>query len=256
MKLNRITSMKSLLFLLFVMLLPYTIYADTFTMPADLLEIEDEAFLGDSSLDEVIIPNGCEKINNMAFAYSSVRTIYIPTTVTYISDNAFAYMDVAICAPSESYALDYAAKHQLRWYDTDAIKCSEFCNMLTEVISSIDNEALSEWYRVAYKALKSNHPMTIERAMLSVYEAACALGAGDEHPYEWLDIEVNWNWELTYDYDEWPNWPEPSPFKATMSDINYIVSAFHFNIGRTSILVEFKCLIVIRMIFTHMLRAH
>ena len=66
-----------------------TAFADTLTLPDGLREIEAEAFYGDTALDEVVIPYGVTSIGSRAFAYSSVRQIVIPATVTELAEDAF-----------------------------------------------------------------------------------------------------------------------------------------------------------------------
>ena len=60
----------------------------TFTTPASLQTIEEEAFYGIGA--EVIrISDSVTTIGDRAFAYSSVRQIYIPSSVTSMSGSAF-----------------------------------------------------------------------------------------------------------------------------------------------------------------------
>ena len=50
-------------------------FAATLTLPANLKTIQEEAFYGDTSLDEVVLPEGLERIESRAFAESSVKEI-------------------------------------------------------------------------------------------------------------------------------------------------------------------------------------
>ena len=72
-----------------VLLFPISACADTLTLPAGLREIGEEAFRGDTSLDTVLLPDGLSAIGPAAFAYSGVRQIVIPPSVTSIHDTAF-----------------------------------------------------------------------------------------------------------------------------------------------------------------------
>ena len=63
--------------------------AATLTLPADTKVIEEEAFYGDTSLDEVVLPEGIERIGERAFANSSLRKINLPDSLQYVADNAF-----------------------------------------------------------------------------------------------------------------------------------------------------------------------
>ena len=53
-----------------------------------------------------------------AFAYSGVKKIYIPDTVTEIAEDAFEGADkVVICSRPSSYAQEYAEEYGLNWED-------------------------------------------------------------------------------------------------------------------------------------------
>lgn len=58
-------------------------------LPASLKEIEAEAFMDDTFISEVILPDGLEIIGEKAFANSSVERIYLPDSITYIAPKAF-----------------------------------------------------------------------------------------------------------------------------------------------------------------------
>ena len=82
--------------------------AATLTLPAAVKEIEEEAFYGDSSLDEVVLPEGIEKIGARAFAGSSIRRIFLPASLSEISEDAFdSCADVIGYGPSGSFAYHY-----------------------------------------------------------------------------------------------------------------------------------------------------
>ena len=81
-------------------------------LPADLLVIEDEAFLGDTSLDAVVFDDGLTAIRDRAFAESSVKTVSMPASVTEIAENAFENSTLEkISAPEGSYAYAWAKEH-------------------------------------------------------------------------------------------------------------------------------------------------
>ena len=61
----------------------------TLKLPDTLTEIEDQAFYGDTSLENVVPPRGIQKIGAQAFANSSVKIIALPENVD-IADDAFA----------------------------------------------------------------------------------------------------------------------------------------------------------------------
>ncbi len=61
----------------------------TARLPAGLRAIEEEAFRGDASLEEVVLPQGLEEIGAFAFHQSGVTEVSIPGTVRSIGLQAF-----------------------------------------------------------------------------------------------------------------------------------------------------------------------
>ena len=76
--------------LLALMLLPVAALAETLDLPVGLRSIEAEAFMGDTSLERVVVPAGTESIGERAFAGSGLREIVLPETLRQIADDAFA----------------------------------------------------------------------------------------------------------------------------------------------------------------------
>ena len=96
------------------------VFADTLTLPAALREIGEEAFYGDASLDEVVIPDGAETVGNGAFAYSSVSRVHFPDSVGEIADDAFTGADNAVIVSSSTApARGYAEAHDIPWENTE-----------------------------------------------------------------------------------------------------------------------------------------
>ena len=63
--------------------------AETLTLPADLMTVEAEAFMGDASLKTVVLPDGLQTIQTKAFAGSGVTDVNLPDTLTFIAEDAF-----------------------------------------------------------------------------------------------------------------------------------------------------------------------
>ena len=83
------------------------VFADTLTLPTALEAIEEEAFYGDESLDEVVVPYGTTSIGPRAFAYSGVRRITIPDTVTEIAEDAFEGTEgLTVLSPTDCRAYE------------------------------------------------------------------------------------------------------------------------------------------------------
>ena len=70
--------------------------ANELALPAGLREIGDEAFMGDRSLDEVNLPDGTVSIGARAFAQTSLKRIYLPTTVKEIAPDAFTFGEFSL----------------------------------------------------------------------------------------------------------------------------------------------------------------
>ena len=83
--------------------------AAVMTLPKKVQTIDERAFYGDTSMDEVVMPYGSENIGELAFAYSGLKRITIPNTVSSIADNAFeGITGLTIAAPAGSKAQEYA----------------------------------------------------------------------------------------------------------------------------------------------------
>lgn len=96
--------------------------APTMNLPAMMTVIESEAFKGDTSIENVVIPSGATTIGEEAFANcTSLQTVTIPDSVTAIGANAFAGCgEVTIICSSTSYAAQYAGENGLLTQFTDA----------------------------------------------------------------------------------------------------------------------------------------
>ena len=93
-------------------------FAETVMLSDELLIIEDESFFGDSSIEEVIIPEGTERIGHKAFAYSGLKTITIPESIMSIEQDAFLGVDgMTIYCSADSYARRFADECGLSWID-------------------------------------------------------------------------------------------------------------------------------------------
>ena len=109
-----------LLTLSILMSLCSNVLADTLRLPGSLKKIEEEAFYGDTSLDEVEIPDGVQEIGSRAFAESGVTRISIPDSVVAIADDAFENAsDVTVFSSNSSFAHEYADLHGIPWINTE-----------------------------------------------------------------------------------------------------------------------------------------
>ena len=85
---------------------------ETLTMPADLQIIDTEAFYGDQSIDRVVLGSQVREIRSKAFADSSLTSINLPNSLTFIADDAFDGPDQVLVSANEgSYAYVWAVSH-------------------------------------------------------------------------------------------------------------------------------------------------
>ena len=86
-----------------------TIAEASVRLPLNLQIIEEEAFYGDTSVEKVVVPEGTTEIHARAFAYSAVKEVQIPDSVSFIDDTAFEGLtELRVEAPQGSWAYDWA----------------------------------------------------------------------------------------------------------------------------------------------------
>lgn len=84
----------------------------TLILPSSLTEIECEAFMGASGFTDVRLPDTIVRIDERAFAGSSVTTINLPDSLTFIAEDAFEGSSlVSATATAGTYAFDWANAH-------------------------------------------------------------------------------------------------------------------------------------------------
>ena len=99
-----------LLLALILLLTPVLSSADI-VLPVSLSVIEDEAFMGDMSISDVVLPDNVKRIGRRAFADSSITSIHLPASLDYIADDAFMNCSsVTVTADEDSYAYRWAVR--------------------------------------------------------------------------------------------------------------------------------------------------
>lgn len=81
-------------------------------LPASTFYVDDEAFVGNSTIQAVVAPDGLQVIGTRAFAdCANLKCITLPDSVSYIAEDAFENTpDVVIFANVGSYAWQWAEK--------------------------------------------------------------------------------------------------------------------------------------------------
>jgi hypothetical protein len=83
--------------------------AEVLILPQNVKEIGDEAFFGDYSISEVILPEGVVSIGERAFERSSLTSIRLPSSLKSIADSCFDNTDLEwIEAEYGTYAYEWA----------------------------------------------------------------------------------------------------------------------------------------------------
>lgn len=84
-------------------------------LPASTFYVDDEAFVGNSTIQSVVAPDGLQVIGTRAFAdCANLKCITLPDSVSHIAEDAFENTpDVVIFASVGSYAWQWAEKQDI-----------------------------------------------------------------------------------------------------------------------------------------------
>lgn len=84
-------------------------------LPASTFYVDDEAFVGNSTIQAVVAPDGLQVIGTRAFAdCANLKCITLPDSVSYIAEDAFENTpDVVIFASVGSYAWQWAEEQNI-----------------------------------------------------------------------------------------------------------------------------------------------
>ena len=108
---------KLLLFLLAGLLLAGCALAEQtesrLILPAGIQTVEEQTFCGDTSLETVELPDGVERIESQAFAFSSLRKLNLPASLKWIAEDALegCAEGLELTVDEKSYAFSWAREH-------------------------------------------------------------------------------------------------------------------------------------------------
>lgn len=152
----------SLLILALCLSICQTSLADVLRIPEGTKVIEEEAFYGDTSLDEVLLPIGIKTIGKKAFAEASTRNIFLPESLTSIADDAFEghHEELLARVYADSYAfqfcLDHSIPYSLIGMDDQIVSSetlfSEICGIVADYKDS-NNYIPADYYFDAINAV-------------------------------------------------------------------------------------------------------
>ena len=102
-------------------------YAESVVFPSFLIEIGEDAFAGDSNIEELALPYSLQAIRDRAFyGCSNLSLVYIPENVQSIGQEAFLNCtdDLLIVSDPNSVAMEYAIQNH------NDYRCGTVCRAL------------------------------------------------------------------------------------------------------------------------------
>ena len=108
-----ITLLTALILCFAVLCCAHAAVSQVLVLPEGTKVIEAEAFYGDTSIREVVLPEGVESIGERAFAGSGVTKVNLPKSLTYIAPDAFDGCDgVTLTIISGTLGEQFAMEHE------------------------------------------------------------------------------------------------------------------------------------------------
>ncbi|HEX2947925.1 MAG TPA: hypothetical protein VHT96_18455 [Clostridia bacterium] len=124
------------------------------------------------------------------------------------------------------------------------INFSQYCTMLTNMITRYNSKLVPQWKKTASRALASNVAMHRDHGMLAAYYAACLMGIGQTTNGDWNYFNQVLGVDLAHGFDnnfeKWfPDCSKSSPFydidyKKHVSGWDYVTSSKFWCMGQFS----------------------
>lgn len=110
------TSSITILFILLSVLSCSIVHAeDAYMLPSGVIIIESEAFYGTADASIITLPEGVRELHSLSFAYSGFDSINLPSTLTFIADNAFEGSGGQQCANAGTYAATWCVENSTNY---------------------------------------------------------------------------------------------------------------------------------------------
>lgn len=123
---------------------------ETLIIPQKTSVIQQEAFYGDLSIEDVVLPKQIKSICDLAFAESSLQYINLPESIEYISENAFHNCnEMTAFVYNGSYASLYCENNKIQCIVKDSHLQGKIMVFDGDSIGSGDKDIprrLSAWY--------------------------------------------------------------------------------------------------------------
>lgn len=112
-KRRKIAAYINIMILLMIVLSQSSGEEGVYCLPRNIDTISEMSFYNNTSLRSVILPDGIRKIDSLAFAYSSIIEINMPSSVSEIADDAFEGCSglKTFTAEEGSYAYEWGREH-------------------------------------------------------------------------------------------------------------------------------------------------
>lgn len=119
---------------------------EPFVIPADVAVIEEEAFMGDTSITSLVVSEGVREIGARAFSGTSVSAAELPASLEFIADDAFQGLNaLTVTAPEGSYALSWAQAHGFSESAPFSVSAEKDFSSFADARSMVVTEMTVDW---------------------------------------------------------------------------------------------------------------
>ena len=121
-----------------------------------------------------------------------------------VGKKSFACRVVVTSAVEKNVTRSYGIIPAALWKSqTKLITSKEFCGAITNIVKKKDASKVSKWKSVAKKALSSKKKVTVDEAMLAMYEAAIIMGIDTNYGSSSFRSNCDWESRVKEGADWW-----------------------------------------------------